>query len=113
MTKKIAVFSNGQQDEYKGRRDVKAAWQLTLPNGGTVSGHSYDRASAEKTARSHISQNSPAHYPHARGLRTCHYAMYWEKIARKQGKTVKQLVAEGRAENEAFAAKCKIEIIDL
>lgn len=113
MTKKIAVFSNGHRDGYKGQRDVKAAWQVTFPNGGTESGHSYDRTAAAKTARSHISQNSPAHYPHARGLRTCHYAMYWEKIARKAGKTVKQLVAEGKAQNEAFAALCKIEIIDL
>jgi len=108
-----ATFSNGHVDVYKGKRDVKAAWMVIYPNGGFESGHSYDRASAEKTARSHISQNSPAYYPSPIKLRYAHTAAYWEKIARKQGKTVRQIVEEGKKQNAEFAAACKIEIVNV
>lgn len=51
-----ATFSNGFVDTYKGDRPVKAAWMLTDKETGKVllSGHSLDRAKAEKTARGNI-----------------------------------------------------------
>ncbi len=54
----IATFSNGYTDEYKGKRDVKAAWMVVRKSDGKVllSGHSLDRARAEKTARSSAAQ---------------------------------------------------------
>jgi len=47
-----AKFSNGHTDTYKGQRDVKAAWMIVRKSDGEVmnSGHSLDRARAEKTA---------------------------------------------------------------
>lgn len=111
---KYTLFSNGQKDIYKGKRDIKAGWQVTFPNGGTASGHSYDKAAAEKTARSHISMNSPAYYPSPAKLKYATCANYWNKIAKDGGfKSVNELVAQGKAENAAFAAKCKVEIVDV
>lgn len=54
----IATFSNGYTDEYKGKRDVKAAWMIVRKSDGEVlmSGHSLDKARAEKTARSSVAQ---------------------------------------------------------
>lgn len=56
MTKIIAKFSNGFEDEYKGARAVKAAWMIVRKSDGAIicSGHSLDRARAEKTAESHL-----------------------------------------------------------
>ena len=52
MTKVIAKFSNGFEDEYKGTRAVKAAWMIVRKSDGKVieSGHSIDRARADKTS---------------------------------------------------------------
>lgn len=49
---KEARFSNGYTDEYKGARDVKAAWAIiSKDNGETLaSGHSLDRKRAQGTA---------------------------------------------------------------
>ena len=49
---KTATFSNGFTDNYKGKRDVKAAWMITCRETGKVlkSGHSLDRVRAQKTA---------------------------------------------------------------
>ncbi len=57
MTKIIAKFSNGFQDEYKGARAVKAAWMITRKSDGKVidSGHSLDRVRAAKTAEGKLS----------------------------------------------------------
>jgi len=56
MTKTIAKFSNGFKDEYKGARDVRAAWMITNKATGEVlaSGHSLDRANAQKTADGNV-----------------------------------------------------------
>lgn len=51
-----ARFSNGHVDVYKGKRDVRAAWMITDAKTGAVllSGHSLDRARAEKTATGNV-----------------------------------------------------------
>ena len=55
-TKIIAKFSNGHTDEYKGDRDVKAAWMIVDRETGEVlnSGHSRDLITAHKTADNNI-----------------------------------------------------------
>ncbi|NBW08582.1 MAG: hypothetical protein EBR82_11210 [Caulobacteraceae bacterium] len=45
-----AIFSNGQVDVYKGKRPVRAAWQVVCPDGQIVSGHSLDRGARVWTA---------------------------------------------------------------
>lgn len=49
---KVATFSNGFEDVYKGNRDIKAAWAIIRESDGEVlkSGHSIDRTRAAKTA---------------------------------------------------------------
>lgn len=56
MTKIIARFSNGFEDEYKGDRAVTAAWMITNRDTGKVlaSGHSRDLEAASKTADARI-----------------------------------------------------------
>lgn len=58
-----ARFSNGHEDVYKGKRDVRAAWMVTDIETGAVvaSGHSLDRKRAEKTAESNIRQYHLGH----------------------------------------------------
>ena len=116
MAKKIAIFSNGHRDEYKGRRDVKAAWMLITPNGGITSGHSLDRSSAENTASSAISNENPHSVWGLNTRRPMHQGQiaYYTKMARDAGfdsiRAYKAYVAEKSA---SFRASCKIEIVDL
>lgn len=51
-----ATFSNGFTDIYKGDRSVKAAWAIVdRETGATLnSGHSLDRAKAQKTAEGNL-----------------------------------------------------------
>lgn len=51
-----ATFSNGHTDTYKGDRAVKAAWAIIdRATGQTLnSGHSLDRAKAQKTAEGNL-----------------------------------------------------------
>ena len=50
MSHKVAIFSDGHKDVYKGNRDVKAAWAIYDKATGEflLSGHSIDRNRAEK-----------------------------------------------------------------
>jgi len=49
MSHKVAIFSDGHKDVYKGNRDVKAAWAIYDKATGEflLSGHSIDRNRAE------------------------------------------------------------------
>jgi hypothetical protein len=111
-----AIFSNGQVDVYKGSRPVRAAWQVIFPNGQVLSGHSLDRAKAEKTARGNAALMSgyndglglPSKAFHAR------YIAYREGVAKKAGfKSYREYYADRSAKRAAFVASCKIEIVDL
>lgn len=55
---KVARFSNGHTDEYKGERDVRAAWMIVRKSDGRVlmSGHSLDLPKAHRTAASKLSE---------------------------------------------------------
>ena len=114
MPKITATFSNGYQDTYKGTRDVKAAWMVTLPDGRTMSGHSLDRARAEKTARNNASACAGnAQTLHA-GAVPPHYLAWREKIVKKAGfRNVSEYNADIRAKRAAFVESCTIEIVDL
>ena len=69
-----AIFSNGYTDTYKGNRPVKAAWAIIRKDDGKVlmSGHSLDRAKAEKTAHGNASDRfanlAPIYAPRGHSL---------------------------------------------
>lgn len=65
MSKITATFPDGFADTYNGTRDVRAAWRVVdLETGETArSGHSLDRARAEKTAKSALSEMLNAYRP--------------------------------------------------
>lgn len=110
---KTAVFSNGHTDIYKGKRDVKAAWMITLPCGGIVSGHSLDRVKAEKTARSQPAMR-PAYVVDPRTMQSAAGYQWAQKTAKENGfKDAKEMIASSKEKNAKFQAQCKIEIIDL
>jgi hypothetical protein len=125
MTKIVATFSNGFQDTYKGKRDVKAAWMLVDRASGKPlsSGHSYDRAAAQKTAEGHIRyavKDVDGKYamPLGRGAVTPAYLRYIADAARSQGWDGKGSATNfWKARNAEIAAykraQVTIEIIDL
>jgi hypothetical protein len=111
-----AKFSNAHVDTYKGKRPVKAAWMAILPTGRIVSGHSLDRAKAEKTARGAASEKagvwlwwktrrhsiSAAQLAHAGAEARKHG---FASLAAYEAALIKQ-----RAD---FVAACRFEIVDL
>lgn len=104
---KTSIFSNGHRDEYKGSRPVTAGWMLVRPNGHIESGHSIDRTTAEKTARSHgqlVRTISPREAT----------SLYFIQKARKLGfRNVKAWNDSLKAENAEYLAKCRVEVVDL
>ena len=117
---KIAKFTDGTTDVYKGKRNVTAAYQLTLPCGRKISGHSLDRKRAESTARSRASENAPylLGMVGGRGGRwqgvTPAAAKYFREVANREGfATAKEFNAAQEIKRAAFHAACKIEIVDL
>lgn len=115
----IAKFSNGFTDTYKGHRDVKAAWMVTNKSTGEVlaSGHSLDKARAEKTARGNMSSLPTGFgailptraYPNVeKCLRACGY---------NGNRSTAAMMRWAREQNAERLAKIeaahKIEIIDL
>lgn len=53
---KTATFSNGHRDQYKGKREVTAAWAIIDKQTGAVlmSGHSLDEERAKRTAEKNL-----------------------------------------------------------
>lgn len=117
---KVARFSDGTTDIYKGKRNVTAAYQITLPCGAKRSGHSLDRKRAESTARSRMSENAPylLGMVGGRGGRwqgvTPAAAKYFREVANANGfATAKEFNAAQEIKRATFYAACKIEIVDL
>lgn len=109
-----AVFSNGHTDTYKGSREVKAAWMITEKETGKVykSGHSLDRAKAEKTAAGNIP--TPHWGVFSKRNNTVPFLRSMQKRAKDAGfKTIEELLADYKRQNAEVAAKYKIEVIDL
>lgn len=108
----IATFSDGTVDQYKGARAVRAAWQVKLPTGKVVSGHSLSRENAEKTARATISQLCTIESV-PRGSLTHGQAVYLHKVAKQAGfRSVREYAESQAAKRAEFAAACKVEIVD-
>ena len=105
----VATFSNGQIDTYKGERAVKAAWQVITAKGEVFSGHSWDRAAAEKTARSYLTRGCDVQ------LIDKYTSLSWAfKIATEAGfKTTRQYNAYAKTKRAEYASQGKIEIVDL
>ena len=118
MPKIVATFADGTTDVYKGKRLVKAAWKLTRPCGAVVTGHSADRATAEKTARTHIPQVSDSEigHPFIDRPRACHagYFSYQNAKAREHGfRDWDAAYASRQKAVAAYAARCRIEVVDI
>jgi hypothetical protein len=115
----VATFSNGYSDTYKGDRDVKAAWMVITADGKIYSGHSRDRASAEKTARTYLSRGCQIEALRMMGTRgrdivTPAFAAWAHKIATERGFADRRSYnAHADAERAAYIAKGKIEIVNL
>lgn len=112
MTKITAIFSNGHTDTYNGKRAVKAAWMVVLPNGQIISGHSYDRVTAEKTARSNATLRC---HLGDRGVVTRTSNSIWaHKVAREAGfPSLNALLADNTRLRNEFVAQCRFEVVDL
>lgn len=131
-----AKFSNGHVDVYKGDRPVKAAWMIVDRATGEVlnSGHSLDRAKAQKTAEGNIAQcvrlshdEYPAfHLPRSVQMLGGEAAKYLVQYVRKAGlaedvpvgqlkaiEAFKRAKAANERRNAAQRAKVTIEVIDL
>lgn len=116
---KIAVFSNGHTDTYKGKRPVSAAWMVTTANGSVYSGHSLDRAKAVKTASSYVCRGCKFSALRMVGTGghdfvTPEFAAYALKIAKEAGFDTRKLYnANADAKRAEYAAKAIVEIVDL
>lgn len=89
---KVARFSNGHSDEYKGKRDVKAGWMITDSAGKVLaSGHSLDREKAQRTAESHDCTRK-------------HYL--FNRFSAREAQ-------RRRTENAEYRATLKIEVVDV
>jgi len=111
---KKTIFSNGYEDIYKGKRDVKAGWMLVLPDGFTMYGHSRDVETANKTARATASQHAKIIVPTA--VELAHPAMlrFWYKFANVQNfGELKNWLAEQKQERLNFINDCKIEVVEV
>ena len=108
-------FSNGHTDVYKGRRDVKAAWMIIFPNGHISSGHSLDRARAEKTARNNAAEGrrGEASWYNVRNAHVGYHAMRTKRAREKGYNSFKEWLDAERAATADFVADCIIEIVDL
>jgi hypothetical protein len=112
-----STFSNGHIDTYKGRRNVKAGWMITGPQGDFFTGHSQDRDTARKTAESKAPylKGAPRHVdkPATRHV-TVAYLQYFAKLAREHGfASHKAWYDDYAVKIAAFRAQCRIEIVDL
>lgn len=131
-----ATFSNGFADTYKGDRAVKAAWAIIDRATGKVlnSGHSLDRAKAQKTAEGNVANTvslSHDEYPSFHLPRSAQYlfgesAKYLVQRVRETGLandlpvgklTVREAFKRAKAANERRTAAKRvlvtIEVIDL
>jgi hypothetical protein len=115
---KIATFSNGYADIYKGKRAVRAAWMVTLPNGKIISGHSLSLELAQKTAEGNamIAAPRPLKMIQTRGrdIVTPAFAKWAHEVAQKAGFADRKAYnADAEARRAEWRAACKIEVISL
>lgn len=118
----IATFSNGYTDTYKGTRAVKAAWMITNATTGEVyaSGHSLDRAKAQKTAegttRNYLSRalGRMLKGDDTRPTSSAAQIAFHGKWARKEGfGSWKESHEAYKVEAELARRNLKVEVIDL
>ena len=98
---KTAKFSNGYEDTYKGKRDVKVGWALFRLSDDEVvaSGHSLSHKAAESTAK---------------GNMKIHYDIKWcESIHGKREGVTKEDVKRMKRENSEYKASLRMEIVEL
>lgn len=117
---KTATFSNGHQDTYKGKREIKAAWAIIRKSDGKtlMSGHSLDAAKALKTAEGNFRYVAGAagatmgrvDRPDRSAVRN----IYWNKYAVKAGfRNWKEYYDAAQAELAKARNNVKIEVVAL
>ncbi len=107
----IAKFSNGHTDQYKGARDVRAAWMITEKETGRVvaSGHSLSRANAEKTARSSLILRPLPH-----GWTKWKKDIRMTAYAKIHGfNSAEEMEAAYKRVNAEYAVKMLVEVVDI
>lgn len=116
---KIATFSNGYADIYKGKRPVRAAWMVVLPNGRIASGHSLDADKARATAEGHRADGCQFRElkmsgTNGRDIVTPAFAKWAHEVAVRDGfadrKAYNAHAASKRAE---YIAQSKVEVVVL
>jgi len=112
---KTSTFTDGTVDIYKGRRDVKAGWQVILPCGKIVQGHSLNAKLAEKTARSSAHHHSGLTNPYpGTGALPIGYIQARNQLAIHQGyKNWLAYDADRKAKVAAHLLSCQIEIVQV
>lgn len=129
MTNLTAKFSNGFEDTYKGKRDIKAAWMITDRETGEViaSGHSLNRECAEKTAKSTASNLAPnkVGMPTGRGyawsmslcksmVKSLRSVGAGDRLKGKAYQDVKDIATQWNADKrDEYMATIKIEIVNV
>jgi hypothetical protein len=119
-----ATFSNGYTDTYKGDRAVKAAWAIIdRATGKTLnSGHSLNRATAQKTAEGNLRHTSVPSVNHSGYAYTGRATPgYYAKQAREYygwtGKGDREALVFLKANNADITARKRaaviIEVVDL
>lgn len=111
---KVAIFSNGHTDTYKGKRPVAAAWMITEKATGKVyaSGHSLTRDHAEKTARANIPRKWNGNYSN-KALSAVQVAKLWRQATEAGFQTIGELFESRKRDNAAHAELYAIEVVDL
>ena len=115
MAKLISTFSNGHTDKYNGKRDIKAGWMITGPQGDFLTGHSQDRETARNTAagKAGYLKGAPAYVDRPGGRTTPAREAYFAKHARAAGfSSWKAQYDDYAAKIAAFRNQCTIEIVD-
>lgn len=112
----IAKFSNGFTDEYKGNRDVKAAWMVTRiddPMTVVFSGHSLDEDRALKTGWNSINAFCPSVNDHV-CPRSGVLFESGRKLAKQYNlKTARQIKAKIRELRAEIKSQFQVEVIKL
>lgn len=111
---KISTFSNGHTDTYNGKRDVKAGWMITGPEGDFYTGHSQDAETARKTAESKavFLNGAPSHVQKPTRAANPAWIGYHLKLAKEAGfNSHKAHYDAFQTQMATFRSRCRIEVV--
>lgn len=104
-----AVFSNGRNFTYTGKRAVKAAWLIVFPDGSELTGFSASEKSALSTCRQNLRlSNGVPLIESARSYHPDAIAYYCKVFGVKN---MRQVKVECKRRCDDFESKCVIEVV--